>query len=181
MIDLRQKGLPKTVLVAGTPFLIKTDFRIWLEFGEKIKDKKCQYKDLLFVFEHGIPIGLDFVPALVDFYVNANATPKKDDGTNEKILDYILDGEYIVGSFMQAYNIDLTECDMHWHLFKALFLSLPQETKIKEIMSIRAWHKSNDKHDTMAQKAKNAWSLPTMSSEEEKAIMNEINDLFYNS
>ena len=53
-----------------------------------------------------------------------------DSNDTTPIIDYVEDGEYIVGSFMQAYGIDLTICDMHWHMFKALLLSLPENSKM---------------------------------------------------
>lgn len=186
MIDLRRTGLPNTIIVDGSPFKVKTSFRLWIEFGNLINKKDVTLGDLVFLFDvediSQLPIGKNFYPQLVEFYINENATPSND-GTDssERAIDYVLDGEYIYGSFMQAYHIDLTQCDLHWHQFKALLLCLPDDTKIKEIMSIRTWKKDNTKHETLALRAKQAWKLPEITTQEEQELLDEINREFYNS
>ena len=82
---------------------------------------------------------------------------------------------------MSAYGIDLTTVDMHWHLFKALFLSLPDNSKIKQIMSMRAYKKSNESYDQTSIKLKETWRLPDMADEELDELNEEINSLFYNA
>lgn len=60
--------------------------------------------------------------------------------TSRRVLDFELDGEYIYASFMQAYGIDLINAQgkLHWKKFFALFDGLPDDTKIKQVMRIRA-------------------------------------------
>lgn len=60
--------------------------------------------------------------------------------TSQRVLDFDLDGEYIYASFMQAYGIDLIgeQGKLHWKKFFALFDGLPDDTKIKQVMRIRA-------------------------------------------
>lgn len=62
----------------------------------------------------------------------------KSTGSAEKTVDLKSDEAYIYASFKQAYDIDLNEENLSWDKFKALFTSLPESTKIREIMSIRA-------------------------------------------
>jgi hypothetical protein len=97
-------------------------------------------------------------------------------------VDYIEDGEYIVASFIQAYGIDLTEIDyMHWHKFKALFNSLPEDTQMAKIIGYRSYKKSDKDAGTIYMEQKRAWSLPSMKREDEQALLAEINAEFYNS
>lgn len=59
--------------------------------------------------------------------------------SNQRLIDFDLDGEYIFASFYQDYGIDLEKeqgC-LHWKKFIALFQGLSDKTKIKEIMRIR--------------------------------------------
>jgi hypothetical protein len=179
MIDLRTKGLPTSIEVGGLFYAIKTDFREWLKFGEIIKQPFEVY-DLAFLFEGNIPL-VDFTKQLLEFYENKNATPNYNDKSSDRSLDYILDGEYIVGSFMSAYGIDLTSVDMHWHLFKALFVSLPDSSKINQIMGMRSYKKSEESYDRVAIKNKQAWKLPSIADSELEQINQEINDEFYNT
>lgn len=179
MIDLRNKALPNTIVVNGKAFLIKTDFRLWIKFGEMMMERH-PLSDYIFLLEDDIPFAENFFPQLVEFYTNPNITPKGN-GTSEKIVDYIEDGEYIVASFMQDYGIDLTACDMHWHLFKALFNGLRDDTKIKQIMSMRAYTKSSKSYEAQCRENKQAWRLPQHRNKVSKETMDEINNLFYNS
>lgn len=94
-------------------------------------------------------------------YVNQGKEPeiKKDLAGNplppefqkDKESSYSLkyDAEYIYASFMQAYGIDLVEEQgkLHWFKFQALLAGLPENTKFRQVVSIRMWKKSS-KHDT---------------------------------
>lgn len=156
MIDLRNKSLPDTITVNGKDFLIKTDFRLWLKFSTMIEEERplADYLFLLEDVEGNIPLE-NFFPQLMQFYTNPNSTPKNINSTStDRILDYIEDGEYIIASFMQDYGIDLTEVDMHWHKFKALFAGLRDDTKIKQIMSMRSYRKNKNPMSHNARKIK---------------------------
>lgn len=182
MIDLRTKGLPDTIDVGGSPFLIKTDFREWLKFSEIIKKKDIRLEDVEFLFVNEIPL-INYMDGLVDFYVNKNAVPKENPSldSDEPVIDYIIDGEFIVSSFMNAYNIDLTTCDMHWHMFKALLQGLPETTRMKEIISMRSWRKTSKKEEQIRKELKESWSIPRQEEILDEVTIEEINDLFYNS
>ena len=49
MIDLREKGLPTKIEVGNSFFTIKTDFREWLKFEEKLKSKEIEFNDVYLV------------------------------------------------------------------------------------------------------------------------------------
>ena len=171
MIDLSKKGLPDVIYCNGRPYSIYTDFRYWLKFYKLTQKKDLKLNELYFLFKNKTPHDdlflldvseetADFSPQLLEFFYNPNATPKGESKSATKTFDYILDGEYIYASFMQVYGIDLTECDMHWHKFKALFASLPENCKMREIMSFRSWKEDNRKYKTIANELKNDWSFP---------------------
>lgn len=178
MIDLRNNGLPKTVDVCGSPFLIKTDFREWLKFSEMIKGD-CKLSDFEFLFVDKVPI-VNFYKELVNFFINKNETPRLSTGRKgDIVIDYIKDGEYIVSSFMQAYKIDLTSIDyLHWHLFKALFVGLPDDTKIKQIISYRSYKKRNISSDTARSEMRSIWRLDQKDYEENKETKDKIRNHF---
>lgn len=178
MIKLH-KPLPNTITVGGREFLVKTDFRYWLLFYEIIKQGKTTLQDISFLFEEEIPTQ-DFSKELMDFFSNPNSTPKSSKGGND-VIDYIEDGEYIYSSFMYAYGIDLLEDNLHWHKFKALVIGLPKDAIMSEIMGYRGYKKDNRKFEKVQEEQKRVWSLPKRKTEENKEIMEEINELFYNA
>ena len=186
MIDLRKKGLPNAITVNGNSFLINTDFRKWIKVG-KMLEEKCTILELAEEVIQSISLAEllenseEILSKLLEFYTNPNATPRGDSNDTTPIIDYVEDGEYIVGSFMQAYGIDLTICDMHWHMFKALLLSLPENSKMKQIMQMRSYKKSNVSYEKQQENLKKAWELHKKENNEISDIMSEINKEFYNS
>ena len=186
MIDLRKKGLPNAITVNGNSFLINTDFRKWIKVS-KMLEEKCTIIDLAEEVIQSISLvellenSEEILSKLLEFYTNPNATPRGDSNDTTPIIDYVEDGEYIVGSFMQAYGIDLTICDMHWHMFKALLLSLPENSKMKQIMQMRSYKKSNVSYEKQQENLKKAWELHKKENNEISDIMSEINKEFYNS
>lgn len=193
MIDFTKRDLPNAIVVDGKSFLLNTDFRVWIRFGKMIENK-ASLMDLLYVFKN-IPEDAELIKnnkkiasELFNFYINKNATPSSSGNTpsysSDKLYDYILDGEYIYSSFMQAYNIDLVDIlYLHWHKFKALFLGLPNDTKMKEIMGLRGYHKDNTKYEVRQLRMKELWKLPKseIEQEEQQKLLDEINKEFYNS
>ena len=186
MIDLRNKGLPNAIMVNGNSFLIDTDFRKWIKVS-KMLEEKCTIIELAEEVIQSISIAEllensdEILSKLLEFYTNPNATPRGDSNDTTPIIDYVEDGEYIVGSFMQSYGIDLTICDMHWHMFKALLLSLPENSKMKQIMQMRSYKKSNVSYEKQQENLKKAWELHKKENNEISDIMSEINKEFYNS
>lgn len=183
MIDLSRKELPNTITVNGDSFFIKTNFREWIAYSKIIQKKQYTLGELYFLFEDKIP-QVDFSFELLDFFTNPNVTPRSiglQNVSKERTFDYIEDGEYILSAFMQAYHIDLTSIEyMHWHVFKALFEGLPENTKMAQIMSYRGYVKSNKTQDAFYKNQQKIWKLPNIEEHEEVDI-DDINDLFYNS
>lgn len=177
MIDLTKKGLPKTVEVNGKSILLKTDFRVWIDYYRKIStNQKVKYSDLIEdtsvkLFPNEIPL-LD--KAIADFFINPNPTPNYRDGSKTKTYDYYLDGSYIYSAFMRLYGIDLSTTDMHWHKFKALCDDITDKnTTFGYAKFARGYEKPSkeEKEEQIRMKEKIAWSLPVYKeiSEEEKA------------
>lgn len=174
MIDL-SNGLPDTVTVDGKPYLIKTDFREWLKFAQIVERENATLYDIAYLFDGEIP-PVDFSKEIVEFFSNENEVPNYNDTGSERVLDYLIDGEYIYASFMAEYGIDLIDIEyLHWHKFKALLIGLSDESKIKQIMGMRAYKKSNKTPDKIAQENKKAWELP---KKYDKEIIEEIQKAF---
>ena len=162
MIDLRDTNLPDCLEVDGEVFPILTDFRTWLSWTE---DYNSYGLALPYVFKDDMPIGGTWEDDALAFASADVATPKADKAkSNRRVLDLILDGDYIVGSFQQAYGIDLTnpKCFMHWWRFMALLRSLPDGTMVNNIIGYRSYDSAMEKRkpETAHKKLKQLWALP---------------------
>lgn len=89
-------------------------------------------------------------------------------GTDIKPFDYAQDAPYIYAAFRQVYGIDLynERGRLHWQAFVAMFLSLPADTRIMEIISIRTrkiprptQYNAEERAELMRQKALYALEL----------------------
>lgn len=67
---------------------------------------------------------------------------KKDD---KSAYSFVEDADFIYASFLKDYNIDLIKRrnNLHWNEFKALFVSLSEDTKMVQVMRIRQWTKKD--------------------------------------
>lgn len=154
MIDLRF-ALPTGIEVGGAFYELNTDFRVWLEFNRSVEEDGIAPFS---IFKNEIPSG-DWTAAALEFAKSENVTPRGGD-SGERLLDLILDGDYITGAFWQVYGIDLTTASLHWHVFLALLRSLPDSCKLTEIMGYRGYTSSRQKPEQQYRELKKAWSLP---------------------
>ncbi len=156
MIDLRH-ALPTGLLVGGVFYEVHTDFRVWLEFGRALEEDHVAERS---IFKGEAPAGDGWAEAAAEFLQSENATPRNAGG-GPRTLDLILDGDYVVGAFRQAYGVDLTVERMHWHVFLALLRSLP-DCKLTEIMGYRGFNEKDFDMDPKARlrKLRGQWALP---------------------
>ena len=159
-----------------------TDFRISILFEMLMQDRNISNKNKIIqairlYYPHYEQIN-DFEKAIDDilwFYrcgkelINSNNTNTKNE--NKQIYSYEFDDNYIYSAFLQQYNFDLQDNDLHWWKFKAMFDGLNKDTKIVEIMGYRAidLRTIKDKEERKRiKKLKQLYSLPDMRTREQK-------------
>ena len=163
MIDL-EKPLKREVRCDGGWVKVKTDFRVWLTFSRLLRSGFI-WKGVLSDPEVQVE---GWQEGALEFFRSENPLPRGEGG--ERVLDYTVDSDLLVGAFFQAYGVDLTSCEMHWHVFCALVRSLPGTTKLSEVMGYRAWRKTNRKTDEVYAELKEKWALPMPEEEREAAL-----------
>lgn len=184
----------------GNWYPLNTDFRVWIKFEALFEELKQKSEEavveaciLCFKREDGeeyrLPeTALEAIRMLFAFYCgmkdmseleakkkdeteDEEADEEAEDNKQRQIYSYEHDGDYIYAAFVQQYGIDLTECNLHWWKFKALFAGLTSATKMREIMEIRATDVSKIKDKERRAhiiRLQDIYSLPDMRSEEEK-------------
>lgn len=169
MIDLTREELPSALLVGGEVFRVDTSFRTWMKFHQVLLETGLAWDG---VFADKVPDDPDWVDAAMEFLLSKNATPNGRADACEKAIDLVLDGDYIVAAFQQAYGIDLTSCDMHWHRFKALLNGIPEDTMLSRIMGYRTYRKPPYDREAEMQRRKREWALPDpMEKEREREVL----------
>lgn len=179
MIDLRFSELPSQILCDGVFYSVNTDFRTWINFGYELTvNHNCWYG----IFSETLPDGSDWVESAIEFYRSENVTPRSVKQSPFRSIDFVLDGDYIVAAFQQAYGIDLTDpkCNIHWHRFKALISGLPDNTLMSQIIHYRTWErKGKTDHDSDMRRLREMWMLPDAHEEEKKQELLAWADEFF--
>lgn len=175
MISLKRKGLPNAIEVNGQLFFIKTDFRVWVSFPERMQHCSQgdvgRYKEL---FDGPAPVVSDAVVKVLCAFYNTPCELPRTTKSDGRVIDFDLDADRIFAAFWQAYGVDLTADDLHWHKFSALLAALPEDTLMCKVIGWRSY----DGKEKDILKLKRAWSLPATISEEEREAMEEFNVLF---
>lgn len=167
MIDLRERKLPDTIESSGVVYRVDTDFRTWIAFEHELE---CNEVASFAIFRDERPPldDCEWADSAIEFLRSPNATPRDTGCSSERAMDSVLDGEYIVAAFQQAYGIDLTDpkLRMHWHRFKALLAGLPSSCKLSEIIGFRTWRRETRKHESIMAEMKAVWALPERGEED---------------
>lgn len=133
-------------------------------FKDISSDKAIEYFEALFNEHIKIVNENNEVP---EFDIAGNPLPKIQNANSQEkpLFSLSYDGEYIYSSFMQAYHIDLIEEQgkLHWKKFNALLSGLPENTKLVEVMRIRAWEPQkgeSEEERRQKRKLKKQYALP---------------------
>lgn len=163
----------ESIVIDGVDCPVDTDFRLMCEYSAALlrKDRKALCDIAVRFFYCGNSIdGIQLKPesmaaALDKFYAdgfNPHDNKRKSKGSSSKApsFDFEEDEAYFFSAFLSEYGIDLRDCELHWFDFCALFLGLPDECKLKQIIGIRAT------------------VLGEVSSQSEKRRIKRLKDLF---
>lgn len=156
------------------PNEIKIKIAIQMLFGEKTDLLKLELETLKTI-----------VDATLEEYTKSKEEIEYDDLGNEmptpkrkQLISLEHDAEYIFGGFVQAYGIDLEEAQgiLHWYKFRSLLASLPNDTRIREIMGYRAYRKQgkNDTHHAQMMKLQEQFKLPGADDYEDDEELDEL-------
>lgn len=138
------KRLPYTVIVDGKryklrPYFDRVLYAMDVMRGTGTARQKLDAACYLLIKNRRIHDKPKVLSAALDVLLGPGGSDSK------KHFDFEQDAEYIFASFLQAYGIDLFERldldgqkPLHWCEFMALFKALPEDTRMSQIISIRA-------------------------------------------
>lgn len=147
--------LPSTINVGGRGFPIETDFRTSILFEQLTLDPTLSNSEKVYNTLNLFFLGewpedkLAAIDGILWFYSCGAYERREEDAEKSEqeqvrkrpeqpIYDYDVDAGRIYAAFMQQYRIDLSETNLHWWKFRALFDSLSPDCEICRIMSYRS-------------------------------------------
>lgn len=181
-------------------YKINTDFRVGIKLSDILDRIKNDSSDdniddaIDLLWGNGVPTTIDengFIVVDYDliwetitwFRLGGNPTfeirkakrrPKKPDSelTEDIPYDFEEDSGFIYAAFMQQYGIDLTEVDMHWFKFLALFKALEGTVfnRLQEIRTQDLTEVAQGKPRAAAARAKQEMRITKVSPEREKEL-----------
>ena len=138
---------PKIIIIDGVKTPVDPDFRIMCEYSEAVsRNDSSGLTDIASrFFFAGLPEGVTekaAAMAMTDFYA-AGLAPSGGGKSSamenpEPSFDFEEDEAYFLAAFLSEYGIDLNTVKLHWFDFCALFRGLPDECRLKRIISIRS-------------------------------------------
>ena len=130
--------LPSTVEYEGNTYNLDMSYAVFFAVSDVLKDdrlmngQKVELALDMFVLDPH-PVAQDLLSSIYDLLKDDR--PKN----GESYMDIEQDWPYICAGFQQAYGIDLySDKSMHILRWQALLQGLPKETKLMDIIGIRA-------------------------------------------
>lgn len=181
-MSLLVDGLPDTVEIGGVDYRINTGFRTAILFELMMQDVffyPAEKQDMaLKLFFPTIPSDFQSaMHAIIWFYSGGDRQPsggrksKRRGNNDKKIYSYEHDDQYIYSAFMEQYGIDLTDANLHWWQFRALFAGLNEKCKICQIMHYRGMEiaaKMSKEEQKFYREMKKLYALPISEDEQQK-------------
>lgn len=144
--------LPHFVYLKNEKYFINTDYRIFIEFEEKMQGKENKqiinncltnfYPAFFDIQSKGLLN--EAVEQFIWFYKcgkkDIENTKKGKSNNKTAIFSYSFDDQLIWGAYNSQFNIDLSSVKLHWWKFKSMWLSLDSECQFSKIKGYRAYN-----------------------------------------
>lgn len=176
--------LPKEVTYGGAVHPINWDFRTALLFEQLMDEPELSDEEklvqALVLFFPELPQteteALESVEKLMWFYKCGKELSdwqknKAESDNVKRVYDSDYDDDYIYAAFMQQYHIDLTEANLHWWQYRAMFKALTDQTEFVKIMGYRGIDiddKMTKEQKAHYKKLKKIYELPRPKDEQER-------------
>jgi hypothetical protein len=132
--------LPTSLTINGQDYKIKSDFRTALKIILAFEDaelagveKSILFYDLLYIDKPE-----DVMEALHQgtWFLNGGKD-EENESDGPRVFSWEKDSNLIFAAYQQTHGIDLSEADLHWWKFLALFMDLGSETAFCSLVGLR--------------------------------------------
>lgn len=194
--NLAMDAPPTVITVGGVDYKIRTDFRVWIEVGEKLRDLLPTMESDEDVLRNAVVLTelcdliigdaapwergehyIEFLREIGTFMAGYPHAPVRPGESGARTYSFEWDINEIIMAILCQYGVDLrfgAECN--WWIFLEYFRCLAGEHQILKLMEIRGY----DGKDAELKKRAARFALPKAQTADEARTMREINDLFYN-
>ena len=179
-MNLLIEPLPKKICIDGKEYPIRWDFRVGILYELLMLDETVEGGEKLLLalrlFYGEIPGNRkEALEGIRWFYRlgerDKSADAKKMGKKQQRLYSFAQDSPYILSAFWEQYGIDLTEGQLHWWKFRALFMGIGENTIFYKIMgyrSIEITESMSKGQKEFYRQMKELYRLPLEKNEEEK-------------
>lgn len=184
MCNILYEELPDYVTLYEVKYPVHTSFKNWIEItvlaeNGGLDDAKSVAKMLKLCYKEKLPpnivsavLGmLVFLKGDTDFSVSS-------DKSVDKVVSFDADHSAIYSTFYSKYGIDLTNCDMHWYKFRALFEGLSSENPFSTLVRIRTTDEAEIKDKKAKRRIKELKAKYSIKPKTEIDVAENISSLF---
>lgn len=186
---------PTEIMVGGAVYPVKTDFRVWIEAGERMRDllptmendEEILHNAVVLTQLCALVMGraapwtrgedyMEFLRAAGAFLAGYPHAPAEGGQGGPRTYSFEWDLNEILIAILCQYGVDLRwgkEC--HWWIFLEYFRGLCGEHQILKLMEIRGY----DGKDAELKKRAARFALPKETTAEDARTMREVNEMFY--
>jgi len=143
-MNILTDALVEELVIDGIAYSIDTDFRnclrIMLAFEDtELTDAEKQMIMLYNLFGDQIPDNVEAAIKEAITFLDGNLVDYQagTKGKGVRLFSWKKDATFIFAAFRQTHSIDLSEAQMHWHKFMALFMDLGSQTTFCQLVSFR--------------------------------------------
>lgn len=134
-MNILTDALPISLWIDGREHKINTDFRAGIKFEMMIEQGEDNIFRLLApFFLSGPPRDLAGALKEVELFFCCGKLPEKSEKPTKSKQSYSfqVDSEAVFADFWRYYNIDLSREYLHWWVFRALLMGLPEKSEFKQ-------------------------------------------------
>ncbi len=132
--------LPESVQIANTEYPVRSSYRDCLRIVLAFEDNELTNQEKLEVLlsmYHRVPLDIEQAIMQANWFLNCGEESR--DAHGPRVYSFAKDAGMIFAAFKQVHNIDLTQTDLHWWQFTALFQAViaNQESAFGQLVTLR--------------------------------------------
>ena len=173
------------ITLFGENYPVNTSHRNWIKISilletKGLDDKKAVAEMLRLCYREKLPptIGSAVVGMIAFLKGDTELSVSSDEKRGQKICSFSDDASIIYSTFYQKYGIDLSENDIHWHKFCALFEGLADDNPFKTLIKIRTVDETKVKDATKRRKIKELKNKYAIKTNTTVDVAESISSLF---
>ncbi len=185
MCNLLWEELPDYVVISDVKYPVWTSFKNWVQIlilaEEKgFSDGHAVAKMLKLCYKEKLPKNIVSAILGIIAFLNGDTEFSVSSGKKsaQKVFSFNQDASVIYSTFYEKYGIDLSDTDMHWYKFCALFENLADDNPFRTLIRIRTMDDNEIKNSKVSRQVRELKSKYSLKNKTEVDVAEGLACLF---